>query len=268
MFKNYKESNWLTIVLAVAAFVIMTLIWLNPLLPIAIEIGKSTKGIIHPTLVIGLSNFVLIMGSLNWFGKLRWSDFGLIRSKLKPAVVLTVCLWLLLNLILVVLQVVQGSEIVLAEDWHTKGLIVVLGILISQLFGNALIEETLFRGFLIPQIYFKLKGSNQKRKLFYAALLSLIAFTLPHLGNLSNISEVGTIETMLLIFIMGAIFTLLYLRTKNIFLTIGCHALFNTPTPIFQGPPDWAEMIFGAYIILLILLWNFLPESLTQKSNS
>lgn len=270
MFKHYKETSWFYIITAVAAFVIMVLIWLNPLLPLLTRIGK-TSSIIRPTLVVGLSNFILVMGGLVLFGKLRWRDFGFAHGKLKPAIIVTLGLWLLLNLGILIVTLFQGSQLVLAEHWQTRGFVLVIGALIAQLFGNALIEESLFRGFLIPQLYFKLGGSkdNKSQKaLIYASFLSIIVFTVPHLGNLSNIGNGNVLETMTAIFIGGSIFTILYLRTKNLFLVIGYHAFGNTPTLIFPLSEEVTWVVTTLMGIALIFLWPMLSGLLSSKPRS
>jgi len=268
MFKDYKETSWPIIIGVVLVFVLLNFIWLNPLKPFALFIGEVTGGVIHPTLVIGLTDFVLIVGGLVIFTNLRWRDFGLKAASLLPAIVLILGLWLLMNVGLLILALIQGSEISFANDWQTTGIIAVFGILISQLFGNALIEESLFRGFLIPQLFLKLKGVGDNpfpRGLIYAVILSLVVFTLQHLMNLSNTGIGSVLQTMFGIFLVGGLFTVFYLRTKNLFLTIGFHALNNAPTPIFQSTEAGAQGTMIVLGILLLLLWSYLPKSLNQS---
>ena len=106
--------------------------------------------------------------------------------------------------------------------------------------GNALFEEIAYRGFLFPQLYLRLAGCGSARKrLGLALLISQGLFALSHIPNRIYLgmtpSEIALDLLMLLGW--GTIYTLIYLRTDNLFIVVGIHALGNTPTTLFKTPP-------------------------------
>ena len=54
----------------------------------------------------------------------------------------------------------------------------------------------------------------------------------------------------------GTLYTLIYLRTDNLFIVVGIHALGNTPTTLFNTPPalsgDGASILIYTLVIILL----------------
>lgn len=110
-----------------------------------------------------------------------------------------------------------------------------IGGFVGQVFGNALYEETVYRGFLLPQFAKKftpLSRSESPRTAFLLALLiSQTVFTLVHVpGRLTAGVEIGSRPVFLAApFVLGVLFALVYARTGNLFVTVGLHTLVNNP---------------------------------------
>lgn len=54
--------------------------------------------------------------------------------------------------------------------------------------------------------------------------------------------------------LLGVVFALVYLRTGNLFIAVGLHALVNAPTLLFAGSSIPA-MVMLAMVALVLLIW-------------
>lgn len=97
------------------------------------------------------------------------------------------------------------------------------------------IEEVIFRGFLFKALY----RDNKKA----AVIVSSVTFGIGHIVNLLNGADLGpTIVQILYAALIGYIFTLIFIRTKSIWLCIVTHSLINmldvfSSGVIMQGIP-------------------------------
>lgn len=87
-------------------------------------------------------------------------------------------------------------------------------------------EEIIFRGVILT---FLLKSfANHEMKLLYSIVISSVIFALSHLFNLFEGASYG--DTFLQIgysFLVGMLWAVMFLKTKNIWLTMLLHASFN-----------------------------------------
>lgn len=257
--KGMRTISWWWLILAVVIWPILITVFLNVLSPFARHLAQSSKGIIQPTLFFSSILFVIVIfGILIRAGKLHVDDIGLSSSTLFDGILYTVGTWIFLQGILVIASLFTESGIMLSDTFKSQNCPKTLGILGGQLFGNAFVEEVMFRGFLLPQIYLKLGGRSDTiewSKLSAAIILSQLAFALIHIPNLERLTIPGgsSFIKLLTIFVMGVFFALFYVRTRNLFLCIGLHALINAPTPLFQSTLQPEMVTFSIAIALMVL---------------
>ena len=93
-------------------------------------------------------------------------------------------------------------------------------------FSVGFFEEIIFRGMILMLLLGKLQ--NKSHGVLKAIIISSLIFGFVHLFNIIQGASYG--NTMLQIgysFLMGLLFAVLYLRTKNIWLIMILHALYN-----------------------------------------
>lgn len=198
---------------------------------------SASSGLIHPTLVlngiwIGIFS-ILFIG----FGKFNLRDFGL-QTSLARGALFTLLLWLMIQVAVVVWQLTSGNVPRLAPNLSREWTYL-LGLLLAQLFGNALQEEAVWRGFLLPQMFFKLKPRLGGGAVYAAVVVSVLAFTLMHIPNRLfryGDSSAELIFWLLAIFAASLIFTFVFLQSGNLYVAVGFHALFNTQVLIVAVP--------------------------------
>jgi membrane protease YdiL (CAAX protease family) len=244
------------IIFLIAHFILTAIVNLvlfagNTFRPLASATGGLFTGSLLANLVfIAALVVVIILG----FGRLRLYDVGLIGRNILPAVVYTIALWGVAQVIHLFAGLSVNGEVQLNPDWLIYGVGFMIGLLLTQIFGNALFEEIAYRGFLFPQLYLRLTSLNNRpwTRLGVALLISQTAFALSHIPNRIYLGmSAGDIAIDLLMLVgWGVLYTLLYLRTDNLFLVVGVHALGNTPTTLFATTP----MLTGAGASMLIYL--------------
>jgi membrane protease YdiL (CAAX protease family) len=183
--------------------------------------------------------------------------------------VYTVVLWGVAQIIHLVAGLLTRGEITLNPDWAIYGTGFMIGLVLTQVFGNALFEEIAYRGFLFPQLYLRLTSLRARpwNRFLVALLISQAAFALSHIPNRIYLGmTAGDIAVDLLMLVgWGVLYTLLYLRTDNLFLVVGVHALGNTPTTLFATAPVLTGAGASMLIYLLAVTATFLYPMLRAQ---
>jgi membrane protease YdiL (CAAX protease family) len=199
-----------------------------------------------------------IVGVLLWYERLSLQDIGIVWRKLPFAMLLWVGSWLLIQGIELVAGLVLQGNTEIDPAWSGGGLVIVAP-LVGHLLGTALYEEMAFRGFLLRQSFLNLHRSTKSRQVLSAVvaiLVSQLAFTLFHVpwklvtqGWSANL--VGELCGVLL---TGIVYSLLYLRTDNLFLVMGIHALGNAPTSLIS-PTIGTPNLLLLFTVVIWILW-------------
>ncbi len=254
-----KETSWKVILGYLLASLCITAL-INLILfpgPFFDPISKATFNLIDPTLQANLLNILIFSLIVFGWGKLHPSDVGLEWHKLAQGLSLTVLIWLIVQAIILLINWDNG-DIHLDPIWSKYGVTTVLGGLIAQLAGNALIEEIEFRGFYLRQFYLKLKIPDERWRVGWAAILMAGLFVLSHIP--SQIYYRFSLSEMLIsfasLFFLGLILALIYLLSGNLFFTIGIHALMNQPTLITEigFPAGFFVLFLGLFFTAF--LWT------------
>jgi membrane protease YdiL (CAAX protease family) len=185
-------------------------------------------------LVIGVGIFLL--------GKLRFSDVGIFPAGILPALLYGVAIWCLIQLLTAAALFFSQGNI----SWGS----VMPGYLVDQLLFFAIAEEIIYRGYLFPQIYLKLKRARQLSAgaFWIASFLSQAIFSLYHIPHrLANYTPIEDLPfQLLLLWISGLLLCYVYLRGQNLLVSVVVHALGNAPSIIFS------HVTLPWYVITLI----------------
>lgn len=199
-----------------------------------------------------------IAGVLLWYEKLSLQDIGIAWRKLPVAVLLWVGIWLPIQGIELVAGLLLQGNAEIDPAWSGSGL-AIIGLLVGHLFGTALYEEMAFRGFLLRQCLLSSHGRTKNRQVLSAAvaiLVSQLAFTLFHapwklMTQGWSANTMGELSGVLL---TGIVYSLLYLRTDNLFLVMGVHALGNAPTSLIT-PTIGTPNLLLLFTVVIWVLW-------------
>lgn len=250
-----REASWTTIVAVVVAGAAVTVGFhlAQPALQALVSpLSDATAGLVQLTLLVNLGFVAVIVGGLILgLGRLWPRDIGLVRRDIPVGLAVTAGIWALMQATAVVALLVQGRPLTLDAYLVSVGVPAVVGGFLAQLLGNALYEELVYRGFLVPQFETKIDaagvGRSPRAVLGIALVTSQLVFTLIHVpGRLAGGVPVAELPVFLVApFLLGLLFALLYYRTGNLFVVVGIHALVNDPMLVVDA---------GAVVLVPLLL--------------
>lgn len=220
------------------------------------ELQVLTRGWVEPTLVGSVAVLVAFMSVVTVVGRLPPRAVGWVGRDAARAIIPVIGFWLLVQVILGVLAVAWGDGVELHPDWHDLGAGALLGGLIAQLLGNALAEETAFRGFFFAQFLLKARALRSGPAVGVAALASAVLFALTHLPNRILVEEMAAGELLAdqaQLVIAGVAFAVVYVVSRNVFTTAGIHALANDPVPMFAATPGTVQATYLAVLATAVL---------------
>lgn len=258
-----KPTGWIPILAFVIAEIIYVYIINTYIFPSRIwkSIFEATRGLVNPTLAVNLAGIVIIgIGVILIFGKLKKEDIGIRWNLLPRAVLITLVVWAVAQLIGAIISFITTGSLQLDSEWNRRGLLAMLGILIGQIIGNAFLEEIAFRGFLLPQLYFKIKclwlNQHKWTRAVIVLILSQAIFVCMHIPNRlgQGLTPFEWIVDFSSVFILGILFAFIYLRTGNLFIAIGVHAFINAPASLFISG-DISKWLIAALGIVIIVFW-------------
>jgi membrane protease YdiL (CAAX protease family) len=219
---------------------------------------KATGGFVAPHLVLPLATFALILPVVFRPIRTGMANVGWRGSAAVSGVLVTFGFWLSMQMAYSINILCRGNQPAWESSWYGYPEMTVASLTV-QLLGIALLEETVFRGFLLPQLYLKASRSLQRNvALGAASAISLGLFILSHVPNWVISADIGVPELrdhLLWLIPFGTALTLVFLVTRNLFVAVGLHALWNAPLALVPvSRPDMARIWF-TLVVALSLGW-------------
>ena len=231
-------------------------------------ITRATRGLINETLVANVIMIAVMVGVvLLGVGKLRPRDLGLIPSRLPVAAGMVALLWALTQAIEGIVSIVTTGGLQFDAMWTRPGVTVVIGLLLAQLLGNTVYEEIAFRGFLLIQVLEKLRKGRAPRVALALALgISQGLFALKHIPIriYSGTPPLDILTSLPVVFLLGLLFSMIYLRTGNLFFAMGVHSLGNQPTSLFAYSSSGSTLIIYSLALGAAVLWPIFSARLKR----
>lgn len=244
------------LVLSTLILVAYLAVWQAGVVPVA---PHSWKGSVYRILSLNLLLILgPIVGVLLGYGGLSLQDIGIVWRKLPFAMLLWAGIWLLIQGIELLAGLLHRGSAGIDPAWSGGGLAIIT-LLVGHLFGTALYEEIAFRGFLLRQCFLISHRWTKNRQVLSAAvaiLVSQVAFTFFHLPwkLMTQGWSADTMGELCGVLLTGIVYSLLYLRTDNLFLVMGVHALGNAPTSLIT-PTIGTPNLLLLFMVLIWLLW-------------
>ena len=202
-------------------------------------------------MIAGLALLAVVFVAAGYAG-LRPRDLGWQWSRVGAGLAAAAAIFVAMQVVQVVVTVANGDQPQLSASWTGAGWATAMGALAGYALGIAPAEETFFRGLLLPQLRLKFSRMAPAVAVGAALVVSQSMFALYHLPGdlLGGSSGVGMARLDIVIdlgrvFIIGILYAALYLRTGNLFLIIGIHALANAGTTVVAAPVDPGLVIWA-----------------------
>jgi membrane protease YdiL (CAAX protease family) len=220
----------------------------------------ASGGWIEPLLVrsqVVLGAFLLVVLA---FGQKPLACVGWRARQIVPGLVVYLVAWALLQLGLLAAVLRQHGNVELHPMWTSFGLPAVLGGVLAQLCGHALVEDTAFRGFFLPELRARLLRPTSLVAFACAAVAlvgSSLLFGLAHVPTMllvQGASLAELVQRQAHFLSAGLALGLAYLATRNLFAVVGLHVLLNDPAPVVAVPGpvlNRAVLVVFAGVIVL-----------------
>lgn len=218
-------------------------------------------GWIEPLLVRSQVVLVAFLLVVVVSGRRRPADFGWRAWKVWPGLLVYLGAWVALQLVLVGATLVREQPLVLHAMWTRAGIAAVLGGVLAQGLGHALVEDTAFRGFFLPELRARCARSATVLALGLglAAAVggSALLFGLAHLPTRALVkgSELaGLVSEQGHFLAAGLALGLAFVTTRNLFAVVGLHVLLNDPAPLVDVPAALLTRAVLAVFAMVVLL--------------
>jgi membrane protease YdiL (CAAX protease family) len=263
---DVPETSWRFLVLATAAVVAVVTAF-----NISFHAGRGfytavyadTGHLVKPALIAGLALLAVVFVAAGYAG-LRPRDLGWQWRRVGGGLAATAAIFVAMQVIQVIVTVANGDQPQPSASWTGAGWATAMGVLAGYALGIAPFEETFFRGLLLPQLGLKFSRMAPAVAVGAALVVSQSMFALDHLPGdvLGGSSGVGMAWPDIVLdlgrlFAIGMVFAALYLRTGNLLLVIGIHALQDAGTTIVAAPVDPGLVMLS--LATLTLLATFIP---------
>lgn len=224
---------------------------------VAAVLFTTTKGLLTPVLVAGLIEWlILVVVVMGLIGQLRAKDIGLDHKQAMPALAIVGVLWIAVQAAAAATGTMANGQLNLATEPLGQMPLEGIGVKLQAVLGSGLIEEVLYRGFLLTQVYLILVRhlKTRQKALSAAIVLSAIYFGINHIpaGLRMGLGPTEVAVYVGHVTLVGMLFATLFLRTANLLIAGGAHALLNEPFALFSTPVDPALFaLIGVSIVLL-----------------
>ncbi len=267
-----KENTWtqLFTIYGLNVALLLVIIFVFYQLNLFMVIDVVTLGLVNETFVATSILLVIVI----WLGVIRycdhdWNDIGVNGASMKIGYITAFIIWVLINMFQLIIGLIVNGKVLLNPSWGEDGFTVMIGYLLSQVFGVAIQEELLFRGYLFPQLTKKMSRKypeNSTLAIFLGIILANTLFSLMHLPiRIYAGNDIFSIFFDLFVLLgLGVLFTFIYILTENIWIAIGVHALGNATTLIFSQVIS-ADIILYVIILILCIIWPQIEEKVVQR---
>ena len=237
-------------------------------------LATASGGWIEPLLLrslVVLAAFLFVVVAL---GRRRMADVGWSARNVLPGLATFVGAWLALQLVLALWVLARGQAFELHPNWERVGVVGVLAGVVTQAFGHALVSDTTFRGFFLPELRarFLRPGSllAMTAGLFLVVAGSALLFGLAHLPTRAFIKGSGLTELVSEqweFFSAGLALGIAFVTTRNLFVVVGLHVLLNAPAPLVKVPGTVLKLAILCVFALVVVrsAWRSLRSWLRRR---
>lgn len=216
-------------------------------------VSRATDGLIGGTIIAYALMLPIVLGGIILLpARLRTSDVGLRKKDIVPAIFWTVAVWAVVG---GALAFAQLDHFRFDPSWTKPGAGPTVGAFLAQIFGNALYEEIVYRGFLTVQLMLWLETLGRRRAMWIAVIAAQAIFASIHipmlLGQGLTWPEIAGIMPEL--FAAGIALAALYLITGNLLIAVGMHALADAPMLMPSDVSGLGQYFSYAYLAVALV---------------
>ncbi len=266
VFRGIKEAPLLLLLLVLFSDITFNWLYVNFLKEAFSIPGIYTSGVVDSLAILSLMKLAFVgLGVIFWIGRFRPWHLGMGWKDFKTGLLATFFLWSMLQLVQVSYGMLSSTNLGYLNHWQNLGGIQMLSSFVFYAIGKAFFDELVYRGLLLPQLHLKCKryiNLDDRITLSLAVILSQSIYLIIQLPLVSMFlsNSLSSAFTLTSLFFLSILNSLIYLRTRNLYIAIGLHALWYHP--VFVAAPSIPHtFILVLLAIGFILIWPMLPNS-------
>jgi len=226
--------------------------------PLFETLRSATNGHVTIALIANVCRLVAVVAILFGAGPFRLRDAGVRIERIVPGIGIVLAIWALTQIGLATNDLVRDGMLRLHGAWRISSVGTIVA-WVREVGGSALFEELFWRGFLLAWLTAELtrRFRHPLPGAFFGMAISQALYALAHVPERLDVGiPWGQMPIdVVLLTLTGIYYGFLYLRTDNLFVPIGVHALANWPAPLFDSTANAAKMT-----ILVASAFLFVPR--------
>ncbi len=248
----------LGVLLTDLSLMIIFVIGLGPLIERTLALAMRTNGLVQLALPFSFFRFVIIVLAIILLaGDWTFRELGLKREHLLAGLAWTSAAWAVSAVLLLAASFILEGRPHLHPGWGSMLVTWTAGDAAARFFGTAFVEGIIYRGFMISAVFHALPAMGGKKDALVALVISQMMAALPELpaAVMSGSAFYYLSARFALAFLLGLLVALVYLRTGNLFLSMGLHGLLLAPLPLFTAP-EWLIRGLPVIAALVFISWG------------
>ena len=251
--------------------ILVAVLIISVLIPIAVNLlflSKLFKQIVENQLYFVLIGIIIygawlaILFFLYSKDSISLKDLTVTKQKLKTGLLAGLYIFIAVNFLLLAFALINHRRVMISEDFNSASVIFrTFGKFIFNVLPGTFIEELIFRAYLLPQIFLRInnKLSNAALSLVITILVTQALFAFAHIPRdffrfNYDLSTVG--NNIPVLFFSGIVFSIMFLKTKNIFLVTIFHAFMNFSLPVINSPSSASFNFYAIVAAIIITLFR------------
>ncbi len=266
VFRNVKETPAVLLILILFSELGLNWLYLNVLYGALSVPVLYTRNLVQPLFLLSfLKGLFIVAGIVFWIGRFNAKELGIQAKNLKMGILSTFFLWALIQIALIGWSSLQDQGIVFLNSEGLRDTLILAGSFLLFAVTKAFFDEVVYRALLISQVYFKIEryvDLPARAALVFAVIISQSIYLIIQMPliNAIDTQEIGMLYTILTLLFVSVFNALIYLRTRNLYVSIGIHTLWYYPVFVVEAPmPHY--FILAVFVIGLIVIWPMLPTS-------
>ena len=266
VFKDVKEAPMLLLLVILLADIAFNWLYINFYREAFSVPGIYTRNVVEPLFILSAFKLgFIVVGLAYWIGRFRHYHLGISKKNFYFALLTAFFLWSIMQLVQIIDGLVTQGRIGYLNTVDGVSTVLVIASFLLLAAGKAFFDEVTYRGILLPQLHLKLQHLLKlpdRVVLGIALLVSQIVYVIIQIPLISLVhaNQIGSTVTITSLFFMSILNSLVYLRTKNLYIPIAIHTLWFIPLFVIT-PTIPHTLILGLSVILFIALWPMLPNS-------
>ncbi|MEZ4700164.1 MAG: CPBP family intramembrane glutamic endopeptidase [Rhodothermales bacterium] len=268
LFRHVREAPMLLLLIVLLVDLFLNRLYLSFFHYPLDAIQDISSGMVGPLLSLSFIKIAfIVVGVVIWIGRFKPRELGLWVRNIPAGILTTVFLWAAMQASMMLAAFLSQGFVRFSDAMEGLNPLWSMATLVVFALSKAMFDEITYRGLLLPQLHTKLQryvpfstGIN----LILAVLISQLIYVIIQIPliDFGEGNEYHLTSAIVSVFSLSILNALIFLRTKNLYIAVGVHALWYA-IALFAETDFPPRIALATLVILLIAIWPLLPDRRT-----